>query len=268
MRATIVRAGAREWIVIGFCAAITAAVFLIVEPVPQPQSYHQFADRRPLLGISNGFDVLSNVPFAFVGLLALRFLRRTAPPQPVTERRAYTVLFLGVLLTSVGSAFYHVAPSDRRLVWDRLPMTIGFMGFFAAVIGERISDRWGQVALAPLLVIGAGSVAYWYLGESRGVGDLRPYLLVQFVPLAAILLMMVLYEPKYTHGGLIVVAIGLYGVAKICELYDRAISSLGVSGHTLKHLVSAAAVYTLFVMLKRRRPVSVRWDTQSQVQKV
>lgn len=45
---------------------------------------------------------------------------------------ALAVLFAGVLLTSAGSTWYHLAPTNDSLVWDRLPMTLGFMGLFAA----------------------------------------------------------------------------------------------------------------------------------------
>ena len=31
-----------------------------------------------------------------------------------------------MLLTAVGSSYYHLAPDNERLFWDRLPMTIAF----------------------------------------------------------------------------------------------------------------------------------------------
>jgi hypothetical protein len=40
--------------------------------IPQPATYHAFADTRMLLRIPNALNVLSNVPFLFVGLAGLR----------------------------------------------------------------------------------------------------------------------------------------------------------------------------------------------------
>src|SRR2546427_1487 len=126
----------------------------------QDPSYHCFADARPLLGVPNAFDVLSNVAFAAVGIAALLFLGRR--PDAFVDRRErlpWLVLFAGVALTSVGSAWYHLAPDNARLVWDRLPMTLGFMGLFAALLAERVSVRFG-LALQPLL---AAMAAGWLL---------------------------------------------------------------------------------------------------------
>ena len=247
----------RAWIVLSGCGLLALAVLLLAPRVPQPADYHRFADERMMFGVPNAFDVLSNAGFTVVGVLALVALMRSALNMTRDEHRAYTVLFAGVLLTSAGSAYYHLAPDNARLVWDRLPMTLGFMGLLSAVLGERVSARACRVSLVPLLCLGAASVVYWYLTEIRGAGDLRPYLLVQFLPLVAIPVMIAVLPARYTLGSLFFAALGLYGVAKICELWDVAIfSATGfVSGHTLKHLLSAAGIYVLLVMLQRRRVI-------------
>lgn len=51
-------------------------------------------------------------------------------------------------------------------------MTIVFMSLFALIIGERISLTAGQRLLPVLLLVGAGSVVYWLVGELSGAGDL------------------------------------------------------------------------------------------------
>jgi hypothetical protein len=136
-------------------------------------------------------------------------------------------------------------------------MTLAFMGLLAAVLGERVEVRTGVRWLFPLLLLGVGSVFYWYGTESHGAGDLRVYLMVQFVPLLAIPLLLLLFSPRYTHGGAIMLALVLYGAAKGLEVLDGAIYSLGgiVSGHTLKHLAAAAGVYVLLRMLKTRETI-------------
>jgi hypothetical protein len=49
---------------------------------------------------------------------------------------------------------------------------------------------------------------------------------------------------------------GLYVFAKVAELADRPIFSLGhvVSGHTLKHLASGIAGFWILRMLQKRQP--------------
>jgi hypothetical protein len=88
-------------------------------------------------------------------------------------------------------------------------------------------------------------------------GNLVPYYVVQFYPLVAILLLLVLFPARYTRGADLVIALALYVAAKEVETYDRPIyQALGlVSGHTLKHLLAAAGAAWLAAMLLRRRPV-------------
>lgn len=144
------------------------------------------------------------------------------------------------------------------LFWDRLPMTIVFMSLLAITIGERISLRAGRRLLPVLLALGAGSLLYWIWGELAGAGDLRVYGLVQFFPLVAIPLMLLLFPPRYTRAGDLLVALGWYALAKIFEALDARVFAAGglVSGHTLKHLASTVARYWIFRMVKRRRPLS------------
>lgn len=253
---------ARLWLVAGLTVA---AVIVIASqaPIPQPQSYHDFADRREFFGIPNFFDVVSNLPFLLIGLWgAALVLRRAALSETFitpAERWPYFILFLGVVLTCFGSGYYHLAPDNARLVWDRLPMTLGFMSLLAAVMAERIHLKLGLRSLAPLLVLGLASVVEWHWSEQRGEGDLRFYLMVQFFPLLAIPLLLALLPPRYTLGNYFIVALGFYGLAKVFEFFDREIFALGgvVSGHTLKHLTAAAAIWWLLRMLMKRAPAEV-----------
>ena len=173
------------------------------------------------------------------------------------ERWPYLILSVGVALTCFGSAYYHLAPNNSSLVWDRLPMTLGFMSLLSAMLMERINLRAGSLALAPLLLLGITSVAYWYVSELHGAGDLRLYLMVQFYTLALILLLLWLFPARYTRGGDVVMAMEFYVLAKILEMTDKQIFNFGhiISGHTLKHLAAALGVYWIFRMLNRRNAV-------------
>ena len=247
------------YILVGLSVAAIAAVF-VIPPIPQSQEYHNFADQRRMFGMPSCLNVISNLPFLLVGTLGLSFLLRPHAPDArgqliePRERWPYVVFFAGVALTGIGSAYYHLAPGNDRLVWDRLPMTLAFMSFLAATIAERISVPGGLRMLWPLLAIGAGSVFYWQFTELRGAGDLRPYLVVQFYPMLAIPLMVALCPARYTRGADVFAILGFYFVAKVFELLDAAMFNLArvVSGHTLKHLAASASTYWLLRMLKLR----------------
>ncbi|MFQ5880973.1 MAG: ceramidase domain-containing protein [Candidatus Methylomirabilales bacterium] len=252
----------RVLLIIGLGIAATGAV-LSLPPIAQDTAYHNFADQRTMLGIPNILNVISNVPFGVVGALGLMFLlkkgtlRQGRPFIEPSEHWPFFMLFVGVTLIGFGSIFYHLAPTNPRLFWDRLPMTIVFMSLFTTVIAERISVRAGRRMFLPLLAVGMGSVVYWHLGELEGAGDLRFYGLVQFFPLLAIPLMLLLFPARYTRIADLLGAVGWYILAKAFEFLDAQVFALGrvVSGHTLKHLASAIAAYWILRMLRSRRPV-------------
>jgi hypothetical protein len=216
------------------------------------------ADERTLAGIPHCLNVVSNVPFAAVGLLGLVTVgsRRRGPPalHASWERWPYAALFIGMVLTAVGSSYYHLAPDNARLFWDRLPMTLGFMGLLTAVIGERVGVRAARRLFVPLLVLGAASVGYWRWTELRGAEDLRLYGLVQFGSLLIVVVLVALYPDPYRNRAYLFGGIGAYAAAKILEALDDHIFALGniVSGHTLKHLAAAGGVAIVIAMLRAR----------------
>jgi hypothetical protein len=246
----------RFWVLLAV-TALVATIVLRMPPIPQDPGYHQFADTRPWLGIPNFQNVASNLPFLLVGVAGLLRLRRAiAEPggRKLVEKGGWFFLFLSFALTAFGSGYYHWAPSNATLLWDRLPMTLGFMGLFAGILGERIGERTYRLLLWPLVGLGVASVLFWYGSEVQGRGDLRLYVLVQFCPLLLIPLVMALYRPRYSHGHYVFIALGWYGVAKILELYDRQIFAAlhVVGGHALKHLAAALAGWTLVRMFSVR----------------
>jgi hypothetical protein len=173
------------------------------------------------------------------------------------ERWAYVLLFLGLFLTAFGSAYYHLAPDNARLVWDRLPMTLAFMGLVSAMISERVSVAVGFCLLPLLLLIGAGSVVSWWYSEARGAGDLRFYAAVQ-VYAVLILPVLLLLPPRYTRSWDFAVVFCFYVMAKAFETADRGIFSIDrhtISGHTLKHLAAGAAGFWILRMLQKRQPI-------------
>jgi len=222
-----------------------------IEPIPQPQSYHDFADRRDLGGIPNVLDVTTNLPFLLVGVLGGLLCYRD---PPAVARASWIVLFIAVAAVAVGSAWYHLAPSDASLVWDRLPMAVGFMALFSALLSETINASLERYLLVPLVVAGVASVLYWYAND-----DLRFYLWVQFIPLICIAMVAVLFRARYSKQYFLLLALALYILAKAAEIYDRTVFDAThhlLSGHSLKHLLAALALLMIVLMLGLRRPRS------------
>lgn len=241
---------------IGLAAAV-GLVLLSLDPMPQDPSYHHFADEMSLGLIPNWQNVLSNVPFAIVGLMGLRYMIKIGqqPGEGIFESLGWTMFFTGVFLTAFGSGYYHWHPDNFGLFWDRLPMTLGFMGLFATMIGERISGRIYTIFLWPLILMGLFSAVYWIVTETYGVGDLRMYVFVQFFPLLAIPLLILVGPPQFSHSYIIMLALAFYGLSKVSELKDHEIWEFTngvVSGHTIKHLAAALSCYLLLFMLKTR----------------
>ena len=247
----------REAVVLGLSIPIFAWVALM-PPFAQDLAYHDFADQRGLFGIPHFWNVISNLPFAVIGILGCRWLLRAgrnaqAFAEPC-ERNAYFVFFFGELLTCFGSAYYHADPNNQTLVWDRLVFSLLLTAFFPIVVTEFIDKPLGRRMLGPQVLIGLFSVLYWNQTETAGQGDLRLYLLVQFYPVLAAPLIFLLFPSLYTHTRSLFLAWALFGAAKLCEFYDVGIYRLTGfwSGHTLKHFIAAAATYALLYGLQRR----------------
>ncbi|HYA46553.1 MAG TPA: hypothetical protein VEF92_03280 [Burkholderiales bacterium] len=225
-------------------------LMLSLPVIRQDAAYHLFADRRVLCGVPNFWDVASNLPFLLVGIAGLMFCLGSSLRA---GRSAWLVLFGGVSLVSIGSGVYHWNPGDATLVWDRLPMTIAFMGLFVALLAEYVHARLGDVLLVPMLLLGLFSVLYWERAD-----DLRLYIWVQLFPLLTIPAVMLLFRARYTHSWLLAPALGLYVLAKLAEIYDReffALTGGAFSGHSLKHVLAAAGCFTILWMLRARKPV-------------
>lgn len=243
-------------LLLAFAAMLIASAFLI-DPVSQDLAYHQFADARTLFSIANFWNVVSNVPFLIVGGAGLWFLRiRDREGIVDSLYPAYIVFFVGVFLTGIGSSWYHVIPNNSTLVWDRLPMTIAFMALFTIVIGEHVYDKGARRLLIPLLIMGAASVFYWQYTESTGEGDLRPYVLVQFLPLVLIPFILLAYRSHFFSKRIYWGMILLYAISKLLEYFDYSIFETGVllSGHSIKHVVAAAAPALFLYGIVNRRP--------------
>ena len=238
--------------------ALISLVCVLLPRIPQPPQYHQFADWHACFGVIGCFDIASNALFALSGLAGLHFLSGEAGRRAFIDAREalpYRLFFATAILVAIGSGYYHLAPDNSRLVWDRAAISLALMSLFAAIICERVSLSAGLRLLPPLFAAGLGSVFYWGWSAMRGIGDLRAYGLMQIYPMLLIPLLLWLYPPRYSGDRDILTVIGLYLLALSFDFMDRQIAALTgvVSGHTLKHIIAALAMYWVVVRLRRRR---------------
>ncbi|MHB1357993.1 MAG: hypothetical protein ACYCWC_00240 [Rhodocyclaceae bacterium] len=240
---------------------LLAGLAWTLPPVAQPLQYHDFADQRACFILPNCLDTVSNGLFILAGVLGLLFLRGgTARRAFINQHEAgfYKLFFWAVALLGFASGYYHLAPGNGGLAWDRAAIALAFMAWFAAILGERISLATAIIMLPLLLVAALGSVGWWYWSETQGAGDLRFYLLVQIVPILLIPLLLWLYPPRYSKGWHILLVIGLYLLALLFDYADRQVFALTggfVSGHTLKHAVAALAALWVVRYLQQRKPL-------------
>jgi len=223
-------------------------------PIAQLPDYHDFADQTTGFGIPHFADVISNLGFALVALWGWWQLAPACRHAGLKDGWAgYRLFLIGLFLTAIGSSYYHLAPDDASLVWDRLPIALACGGLLAGVRGDACKRRSNGLATL-LAVFGIASVAWWHFTGLTGVGDLRPYLLLQALPIILIPLWQWLYDIPRAERWAFAGALLLYVIAKFAELYDHEIAAIlgAITGHTLKHLLATAAAAGIVGSLIRR----------------
>jgi Ceramidase len=229
-------------------ALTTIAIFIFLKPIPQDATYHHFANDNTIFGIANFWNVVSNIGFVILGLLGILFIRKNNINNPIIW-----TLFVGVVLTGFGSAYYHYAPNNTTLVWDRLPMTIVFTSFFALIYGWCFCTKMGFKIWLVSLVVGIYAVFYWQYTEHEFRGDLRLYAIVQFLPILLIAIIVATNFKKHTFLLKPISMIVLwYVIAKLLEHFDVYLfeTTNFLSGHPIKHLAAAVATFYMYKMVR------------------
>lgn len=244
---------------------LSLGAMIVHGPIAQPANYHAFADPDNLLGIPNARDVLSNLGFAIVGLWGIiKLWPQRDHPRLQPAKPGYALFLIGLMLTALGSGYYHLAPDNARLIWDRLPIALACAGLLAGVWSETALPRQHVAAATALLALYAlTSVLWWSFTERQGHGDLRPYLLLQILPILLIPLWQTIYRSPSADRLAFGAALLLYVCAKLAEIYDVALyntTDMLISGHTLKHLLATAAATVLVGrLIERTRAQARHW---------
>lgn len=237
-------------------------VLQFVWPLSQAASYHHFADERALGVLHNASDVLSNLVILAAGAMNLRWVIRHASSQP-SQFPGMLVAAFGLILTAFGSAWYHAAPSDSTLVWDRFPMTIVFAGILAMLWTSVTRQRVGWVQMLILVVVSLGTIGYWLAFNS-----LWPYAILQFGGLALIVGMTVARKVDGLFAWIMLIV--FYAIAKVFESFDWQVWDLShhlFAGHALKHIASglAGAALILVANASQRSSVDVVLERRSAI---
>ena len=233
--------------------ALAALAMALHGPIGQLTDYHHFADASTWLGIPHAGDVLSNAIFALVALWGLVVLapQRTDPAQ-ADGAAGYGLFLVALLATAFGSTWYHLAPDNARLVWDRLPIALACAGLLAGVWGDTRGRDSGRAALL-LALYAAASVAWWRLTDLAGADDLRPYVLLQGAPMLLVPWWQMQARRPARERLAFGAALALYALAKAAELNDHALAALlPMTGHTLKHLLAGGAAAAIVGALVAR----------------
>lgn len=242
---------ALPWII----TALAVVAMLLHGPILQFAHYHDFADQSAWMGIAHAMDVLSNIGFALVAIVGMALLaEKRRQGDAGMSFPAYCVFVVALMATSMGSSYYHLAPDDARLFWDRLPIALACCSLLAAVRADNLPGMDARRALTELIVLllaGLASVLWWQYS-----GDLRPYLLIQVLSLVLIPVWQALWDSARHTRLLFGCAMLLYVFAKVTELLDAEIlyALHIVSGHSLKHLLAAAAAGLIVLDLRAQRP--------------
>lgn len=228
--------------------ALPFALLHLLPPLAQSQAYHAFTDQRGWIGIPNALDVLTNLPLLLAGLFGLR----EAVRQPATPDRAPWVVFFGALtMVGFGSTWYHLAPNDTSIIWDRLPLSVMFTSLFAATVADTLSPNLGRRLLLPALAFGIFGVFWWQHHD-----DLRPYFAAQSLSLLGVPVLLALFPRRGIGRSWMVAGLGCYALAFAAERSDGFVFELTgrvFSGHSLKHCLAAIACACVAVMLRTRR---------------
>jgi len=223
--------------------------------IGQPDHYNEFADQSALFGIPHAADVLSNAGFAVVAIWDwLMLWPHRASDQLRAGWHGYRLFLIALFMTAFGSAWYHLAPDNARLIWDRLPIALVCAGLLVGVRGDTQPGLKTGIETIALALFAVASVAWWVITDSSGAGDLRPYLLLQGLPLILIPLWQAIHRAPRADRIAFAAAMVLYILAKAAEVFDHEIANAAgfVSGHTLKHLIATAATAAVVWGLTRR----------------
>lgn len=225
-----------------FSISLVIIIFIFFNyPVHQDLSYHNFAEQKILGNIPHFTDVITNLSFAFVGILL--FLKYKNNEEHYASQRILFYLFcFSAFALCLGSGFYHWNPNNYGLLFDRITMLLGFaLIFLDTTIRYKIfshTNLFTKIFLIELLFL--ITLVPWVM-----VDRLELYIFAQFFVMSVMPLLAI---KNFREGGNqykhILMMFLFYSIAKFFEFFDYFFYQLiNISGHSIKHICYALALY-------------------------
>jgi len=174
-------------------------------------------------------------------------------------RAAVNVLVAALILTAFGSAYYHWAPTNATLIWDRIPITMVLMPLLVLVMADRVHPLFARYALWSFTALEMASAVLWGVSEAMGLGEVRPYFIVRIGTAIAVAFLLILRQPRHTGTKWLVAALVSEIVMAIFERFDHEVFRLTgglVSGHNAKRVMVGVALAFVFWWLRSRRTLT------------
>jgi hypothetical protein len=188
-------------------------------PRPDPPARRLPRFRRPVAGLGRAAFLRRDIQprlrrHCAVGLAAAR--AEPAAPGLRHGWAGYRLFLAGLFLTALGSSWYHLAPDNAA--WSGIACRSPWPAAACWPASGATCPAKGKRSLAAWLALAAiASVAWWRFTDLSGAGDLRPYLLLQGLPILLIPLWQWIYKvpgaDRLAFGG----ALAIYVVAKFAE---------------------------------------------------
>jgi hypothetical protein len=240
---------------------------LALDPSGHMHSYahgHPFVDARSWLSIPNTLDVLSNLPFLLLGIWGLCLLLQQPRGNPHWLGAA--IFFTGLIVTALGSSFYHWHPDSWGLAIDRTGMAIAFAGLLGLAWYERTAlnhlSKWMYTTLV-LAMVSAWVPHLW--------SNIWPWVVLQFGGIIIVLVCSCLPLQKRGLGIAFFPVLILYALAKAFEASDSTIFELTqgtISGHSVKHILASLAALPVIFALIRSRQITLPPSAKLRVEEI
>lgn len=231
--------------------AVLLILALVLPVVRQHEHYHAFADQRAWHGLPNAGDVLSNLGFLLTALAGGWQLLKHGWQISGSARAMCALFFVGLACSAVGSTWYHLAPADAGLFWDRMAMGVAFAGLLGLAVQTRLDDASAWVTAIATLTAAPLSIGVW-----SHSGNVLPWALLQGGGMLLVLCLAFVAARKNALSISLGWVIAWYALAKLLELSDLDVFELTggmISGHSLKHWVAAAAAIPVLLALHARQ---------------
>ncbi|PSV49609.1 ceramidase domain-containing protein [Photobacterium indicum] len=248
-------------------AAVLTLAAIIFSPIKQSGNFYDYADQRMFFSIPNFWNVISNLPFLYVGLKGLQLFRQRSVAIEPNIVLQYPFFFFAIMLTFFASSYYHLTPNDFTLMFDRIPITLAFIALYCIILTEFVSRDAGRWLFFPMIVYGFLSIVYWYITTlQNGRGDMSAYVLIQVIPIIHFPIILYFFCSRFTHRQYYLYALIAYVLSKWAESNDDEIYALlgGISGHSVKHVIAALGAYFIYIGFRERK----KDDSNTQEKKV